>query len=316
MIPTGIDHGTVTVVHDGTPVEVTTYRKDVETDGRRAVVRFADSYVEDAQRRDFTMNGLYCDGAGRVLDPVGGLPDIAARQVRFIGDATERIAEDRLRMLRFFRFTAWYGDPAAGLDAEALSAVASASQDSAELSAERIGAELLKLLGAPDPAPALATMQRTGLGHVLLPGSDAEPMARLVHVEGLLDLDASPIRRLAALTPDAEHLRLSRTQLRQFKTLRARIGDSAGAAELAYREGAQTAWDVVALRAALLEMAPAPDAAMQISDGAFARFPLKAADLSLKGRALGEALKRAEAAWIASGFALTKADLIAQAQDG
>ncbi|MEO0937468.1 MAG: CCA tRNA nucleotidyltransferase [Pseudomonadota bacterium] len=315
VVPTGLEHGTVTVVVDGQPIEVTTYRRDVETDGRHATVKFADTHAEDAQRRDFTINGLYCDAHGRVLDPVGGLADIAARRVRFIGDAAARIAEDRLRMLRFFRFTAWYGDPAAGLDPEALAAIASAAQEASALSAERIGAELLKLLTAPDPAPALAAMQASGLGGVLLPGSDAEPLAPLVHVEGLLKLSPDPLRRLAALTGEASHLRLSRAQLRQFQLLRDLIGSLDGPAELAYRHSAQVAWDVSALRVAMLG-GPVPiDVATDIQTGAAARFPVKASDLPLEGKALGDALKRAEAAWIASRFTLTRSELIARAQD-
>ncbi|MEL7097677.1 MAG: CCA tRNA nucleotidyltransferase [Pseudomonadota bacterium] len=313
-VPTGIDHGTVTVIAGETPFEVTTYRRDVETDGRRAVVAFADTHAEDALRRDFTINALYCDGAGKVLDPVGGLPDIDARRVRFIGDAAQRIAEDRLRMLRFFRFTAWYADPDGGLDPDGLAAVAAAAQDAAELSAERVGAELLKLLLAPDPAPALAGMQASGLGHVMLPGSDTDPMARLVHVEGLLGLAPAPLRRLAGLTPSADHLRLSRAQLKRFDLLRARIGDGTGAAELAYRDGPEVAWDVLALRAALLEAEIPVDAASDIAAGASAEFPLRASDLPQSGPALGAALRVAEAAWIASNFTLSAEALIAQAQ--
>lgn len=145
-VPTGIGHGTVTLVHDGAPVEVTTFRRDVETDGRRAVVAFTDDLVEDARRRDFTMNALYATPEGEVVDPLGGLPDLRAGRLRFVGAPADRIAEDALRILRFFRFHAWYGDPRAGLDAEALAACAEAADKVDRLSRERVGAETARLL--------------------------------------------------------------------------------------------------------------------------------------------------------------------------
>ena len=155
-VPTGVEHGTVTIVSDGLVCEVTTFRKDIETDGRRAVVHFSEAIEDDAKRRDFTMNALYANAAGEVLDPLNGLPDLIKRRVRFIENADERIREDYLRILRFFRFHAWYGDPDAGLDAEGLAAVAANQAGLETLSRERIGHEMLKLLAAPDPAPAMA----------------------------------------------------------------------------------------------------------------------------------------------------------------
>ncbi|MEM8579249.1 MAG: CCA tRNA nucleotidyltransferase [Pseudomonadota bacterium] len=315
-VPTGLAHGTVTVLAEGQPFEVTTFRRDVETDGRRAVVAFAASMEEDARRRDFTINALYAGPDGHVRDPVGGLPDIAARRVRFIGDAAARIAEDRLRMLRFFRFSAHYADPSHSMDPDALSAIAQAAGDATALSAERIGAEMLKFLGAPDPAPALAAMAQTGLGAVILPGSDAVPMARLVHVEGLLGLSPDPLRRLAALAPEIGGLRLSKAQQKRHSLLRELVGRPDDTAALAYRFGAAAAWDTLALRAALLEAHLPSDAAARIAAGAGARFPLKASDLPLEGKALGDALKTAEARWIASGFTLDRASLIEQALNG
>ncbi|MEL6700687.1 MAG: CCA tRNA nucleotidyltransferase, partial [Pseudomonadota bacterium] len=151
-IPTGIDHGTVTIIVDGTVYEVTTYRRDTDTDGRHATVAFSQDYAEDAQRRDFTMNALYAQPDGGVRDPVGGLADLAARRVRFIGQAEDRIQEDYLRILRFFRFHAWYGADA--IDADGLAACAAHTDGIARLSKERITAEMAKLLAASDPGPA------------------------------------------------------------------------------------------------------------------------------------------------------------------
>ena len=143
-VPTGIDHGTITVVANHIPHEITTFRKDVETDGRRAVVAFADTLDEDAHRRDFTMNALYADATGRVTDPVGGLDDLADRYVRFIDDAAQRIREDYLRTLRFFRFNAWYGDVSGGYDADALDAIASNLDGSIFSSKSTFSQQLLK----------------------------------------------------------------------------------------------------------------------------------------------------------------------------
>ncbi|MEL7116540.1 MAG: hypothetical protein AAGP08_13320 [Pseudomonadota bacterium] len=159
---TGIDHGTVTVATGTTSLEVTTFRRDVETDGRRAVVTYADSIEDDALRRDFTMNAIYATRAGCLVDPLGGLADLVARRVRFIEDAEQRIREDYLRILRFFRFFAHYGDPADGLDAEGLAACAALSDGLERLSKERIGAEMLKLLsfkelGSASPITAWRT---------------------------------------------------------------------------------------------------------------------------------------------------------------
>ena len=161
-IPTGIEHGTIAVVSGGVAHEITTFRSDVETHGRRAEVRFSKSVKEDAERRDFTMNAIYAGPDGTILDPLNGLPDLVRRHVRFIGDAGQRIQEDYLRSLRFFRFTAWYGDPALGIDSEGLAAVAAHLDGLSGLSRERVGAEIKKLLAAPDPSMAVAAMAPIG----------------------------------------------------------------------------------------------------------------------------------------------------------
>ncbi len=311
-VPTGIDHGTITVVVDGEGFEITTYRKDVETDGRRAVVAFADSMEEDAHRRDFTMNALYADAQGRVIDPLNGLPDLRARRVRFIDDANARIREDYLRTLRFFRFQAWYGNNAEGPDADALAAI-SVNLDGLEtLSRERVGAEMLKLLSAPDPAPAVATMASCGVLDKVLPGADATKLAVLVHLEN--GRTAKPIRRLALLGGEnpADRLRLSRKEVRQLAQLRAEMGRMTPAAELAYREGRDVAYDVALLWAAVMGMPMDPTVEAGISAGTSAVFPVKPTDLmpDYSGLALGNHLKALEARWIASGFTLTREELL------
>lgn len=315
-VPTGIAHGTVTLVVAGAPFEVTTFRDDVETDGRHAVVRFSTDLETDARRRDFTMNALYADAEGRVIDLVGGLEDIAARRVRFIGDAGARLREDYLRALRYFRFHAWYGDPDGGLDAEALAAIAAHLDGMGRLSRERVTAETLKLLSAADPAPSLAAMERVGLLNALFGGGDPALLARAVHAESALGLDPDPLLRLAALAlPEpGEALRLSKAQARALSALQAAMADMAPPAALGYRLGAAQAGQALALRSALFETPPDPAALADVARGARAAFPLVAADLmpGLQGPALGDALARLEAEWIASDFTLDRDALLAR----
>ena len=219
-VPTGVEHGTVTAVAQGQPFEITTLRRDVETDGRRAVVAFTTDWAEDAQRRDFRLNALYADAAGKLYDPTaGGLADARAGRIVFVGDARTRIREDALRILRFFRFLAWYGrgEP----NAEALAACHDLRELTASLSAERVSKELLKLLAAEDPRGAVRLMAQPGVLSVVLP--EAQGLARfeaLVEIEtGMLFTEDAELR-LAALLPDdpavaravAERLRLSNAQ--------------------------------------------------------------------------------------------------------
>ncbi|MCC5962163.1 MAG: CCA tRNA nucleotidyltransferase [Rhodobacteraceae bacterium] len=308
-VPTGLAHGTVTLVLDGRGYEVTSFRRDVETHGRHATVAFSEDVAEDAARRDFTINALYAQADGQVLDPLGGLPDVQARRVRFVGDATARITEDYLRILRFFRFQAQYGDPAQGLDPDALDACARGVEGIAQLSAERIGAEMRKLLAAPDPAPAVAAMAQTGVLAQVLPGADARVLAPLVHLEA--GAVPSSLRRLLALGGQTDRLRLTKREAQALDRGRAALGAMTPPAELGYRLGADLARDVVLVRAALLDQPLPPDWQSEVARGAAARFPLRARDLPhLHGPALGLALKEAEARWIASDFRLEKPDLL------
>jgi poly(A) polymerase len=313
-VPTGIEHGTVTVISGGVPHEVTSFRADIETDGRHARVVFGQDIRADARRRDFTMNALYAEPDGTLCDPLGGVEDLRARRVRFIEDPARRIREDYLRILRFFRFHAWYGDSEAGLDPEALAACAEACEGLATLSRERIGAEMLKLLAAPDPAPALAAMQAVGILQAVIPGADAAAMAVLVHLESETNTAPNAIRRLALLGGEevAERLRLSRTDARRRETLRAAAADPMPAAERGYRLGRIDGGDSLLIRAAWLGMAPEAAEWQELERGAEARFPVTPADLmpGLSGPALGQRLREIEARWIASGFRLGREDLL------
>jgi poly(A) polymerase len=306
VVPTGLAHGTVTVVVDGKGFEITSFRRDAETFGRHARVAFDAGLEQDAARRDLTMNALYADAAGVVIDPLGGLGDVLARRVRFVGDPALRIAEDYLRILRFFRFQAQYG--ADDLNADALAACAAFSAGLETLSAERIGAEMRKLLTAPDPAPAVAAMQSSGVLQRILPGADARALPVLVHLE---PAPGPWLTRLAALGDLPTHrLRLTRTETRDLASLRRAINWTAH--EAGYRLGAQLGTQAALLRAALMETPPDLTA---VAQGAAARFPLRASDLpDLTGAALGHALKRAEDHWIARNLAPLREELIAIAR--
>ncbi len=313
-VPTGIDHGTITVVSGGLPHEVTTFRADIETYGRHAQVAFGQSIKADARRRDFTMNALYAECDGHVLDPLGGLPDLRARRVRFIDDPAQRIREDTLRILRFFRFHACYGDPQGGLDPDGLAACAAARDSLAALSRERVGAEMRKLLAAPDPAPSVAAMQAAGVLGAILPGADAAALAPLVHLEAETETAPDALRRLAALGGEdaSERLRLSRAEGRRLARLRDGIESGMSTAEIGYRFGPGEGGDIVLLRAALLGTPLAPDALDDIRRGAAAVCPVRAADLMPEhsGADLGRRLSEIEARWIASGFTLSREDLL------
>lgn len=313
-LPTGLDHGTVTLL-PGRPIEVTTLRRDVETFGRHATVAFGTSPEEDAQRRDFSVNALYLAPDGTLLDPTGGLPDLAARRIRFVGEPRARIREDFLRSLRYFRFHAQLGDPHEGLDPDALDAVARELDGLDTLSRERVGHETLKLLAAPDPAPAVAAMRATGVLARILPGAGDGLLGPLVHIEEAAGLAPDPLRRLAALGGEgvAEALRLSKAQAKRLDRLHDAMASPAGPGELGFRLGEAEALDALALRAALSNALLGPSAATAAKDGAGRRFPVKAADLApLAGPALGRKLRDLERAWIDQNFAPTREDLLAR----
>ncbi|MDF2618301.1 MAG: Polynucleotide adenylyltransferase region [Xanthobacteraceae bacterium] len=320
-VPTGVEHGTVTVVAAGEPYEVTTLREDVETDGRRARVVFGRSWAHDAERRDFTMNALYLTRAGELVDLVGGEADAKAGRVRFIGDADVRIREDYLRILRLFRFHAAYGKGA--LDEAALAAAVRNREGLDRLSRERVRAETMKLLVAPRAAETLEQMDAADLLEpVLGRAGDVKTFARLVEVEAALGMAPDAVRRLGALAvrpgEDAEALReglrLSNAEATRLAAL-AGPAPTPGMCEkgqkaFLYRMGREAFQDR-ALIAFARSGAPLDDEGWRALAGLAAGwpipvFPLKAADFIARGLqpgpALGAALKRAEEAWIEAGF--------------
>lgn len=328
-VPTGLDHGTITLVIDGHPYEVTTLREDTETFGRKAKVVFGRDWVRDAERRDFTMNGLSVDAKGVVHDYVGGLADVAARRVRFIGNADQRIAEDYLRILRFFRIHAAFGagDP----DRDGYLACIRGRAGLASLSAERVRMEMLKLLVANGASAAALAMADGGLLQALIGGvAYTGPLATMVAIERELGLDADAARRLASLTvavtEDAKRvamrLRLSNAEAKALDSMghrwwRFASKDEASARRLLYRLGPERYHDRVLLAWARLgddvnssrwrELAELPQRWRA------PKFPLKAADFIARGLAegplLGHVLTLAEDAWLAADFPLDDAAL-------
>jgi poly(A) polymerase len=326
-VATGFEHGTVTLVIDGRGFEVTTLREDVETDGRRAVVRFGRDWDADARRRDFTVNALSVDAGGAIHDPVGGLGDIRARRIRFIGDPDIRIAEDRLRILRLFRFHAEYG--AGDIDAAGLAAAIRARAGLRDLSAERIGQEMRRLVMAPRAAETLALMQDAGILPVVLGGVGyPAQFARLVAFEAAAGLKPSPARRLAVLgarvREDAERiaarLRLSNAERDRLASavMRGRRltapPDSRAARRLLYDAGTDFYRDAIAYAAAWRDGDAAAwrEAASLPERWAPPKFPIggrEAMGGGLSGPAVGEMLRALEAWWIAEDFRPNEAAL-------
>jgi poly(A) polymerase len=230
-VPTGVEHGTITAISSGKPFEVTTLRRDVATDGRRAVVAFTTDWKEDAERRDFTMNALYATADGEVIDLIGGVADLNAGHVRFVGDATTRIREDYLRILRLFRFHAWYGK--GEIEPEALRAAAAEKAGLAQLSGERVQKELLRLLEAENPASVLRTMAAAGILGELLPGAlSIARLERLAAIDAEAFFTPDPLLRLAALLPsDLSVAEAVAAKLKLSNAQALRLEDIAGAKE-------------------------------------------------------------------------------------
>jgi poly(A) polymerase len=323
---TGVAHGTVTIIVDGRPIETTTLRQDVETDGRRAKVVFGRDFIADAERRDFTINALSLGADGEIRDPLGGLDDLAAGRVRFIGDADQRIREDYLRILRFFRFSARFA--AGGLDPVGLTATVRAREGLARLSRERVRAEVLKLIAARRAGEVVQTMGECGflepiLGGLAYPGR----LNRLIAIEADRGCGPDAILRLAALgvaiPEDAERLRerlrLANGEYDRIKSAAALLVDLHGITApppsealhaLLFTAGREAARDALAL-AETQAGAPRPDAAFAAADRFLAetpepKLPFSGADLIARGVAIGprvgQTLRALEALWIRAGF--------------
>lgn len=306
VVPTGLDHGTVTAVLDGGPVEVTTLRKDVATDGRRATVAFAYNWQDDAARRDFTINALYAHPETlEISDYFGGLDDLEARRVRFIGDARERIREDHLRILRYYRFQARFGST---LDEEGENACAELAPMLKGLSRERVAMELLGLLDLADPVPTVRRMFDRGVLPVILPEVGEDGLARLAaltQAESAQGAAPDAIRRLAAMLPAepktaeqvAARLRLSNAHKKRLARLATRARKPGDARVLAYREGMDVARDLLLL---------ADQSTAALEGWEIPTFPLKGGEIVARGVDAGpevaRVLRAVESRWLEEGF--------------
>ena len=313
-VPTGIDHGTVTAVSGGRPYEITTLRRDLETDGRHAVVAFTDDWGQDAARRDFRLNALYAEPDGRLHDPTGGgIADAQAGRVVFVGEPALRIAEDHLRILRFFRFSAWYGRGA--LDAEGLTACAALAAGVRTLSAERVAKELLRLLAAPDPLPAVQAMADAGVLAELPLQADVARLARLRAVEDALGRPPDAGLRLAALSR-ADPVALA-ARLRLPNLLRDRLEAVAGPLDLAdaapaavrrrvYAMGAPAFIDRLLLSAEVAQAERLRGVLEQASSWRAPAFPLSGAEIKAagvrQGPDVGRVRREVERWWVEHDF--------------
>jgi len=332
-VPTGIEHGTVTAVVDGKPFEITSLRKDIETDGRRAVVSFTKSWAEDAQRRDFTINALYADAEGNIYDPTErGLVDIKTRMLHFVGDADARVQEDYLRILRFFRFLAWYGGKAK-VDAEALKACRENRQGLKKISAERIWTEFKRLLEAPDPARALRIMLTNDILDMLFPeASNVEGLEKIIALENREGLSPDPLLRLMAMSARDEFAMAGLCKrLKTSKAERSRLlgwagdrtsfdpsGEDRDKKIAIFHAGQNIAHDRFVIRAAGEENPGIASRWMGLrkfsQNWDIPEFPLKGRDLKVAGLKdgpeMGKKLAALKALWVRSGFTADKARLM------
>lgn len=315
VVPTGIAHGTVTVVYRDHVYEVTTLRRDVSTDGRRATVAFSEDWREDAGRRDFTINALYADPlTGEVHDYFDGLSDLKARQVRFIGDASARIAEDYLRILRYFRFHARFGK--GPLDESAFAAVSRDADRMKGLSRERVADELLKLLALPDPVPTLALMEQGKIWRAVLPEANAasvDRVAKLVANEQASGVAPDAVRRLIAFLPeDAESAGVIASKLKLSNVMRKRIAKVRGEGRAALANHARSTAHKIGLENArdlwLVEgdHAALSNALSALDGWEVPMLPISGGDIVAMGVAKGPEVARilqaVQAQWVAEGF--------------
>ena len=309
-IPLGIEYGVVAVSIQGETFEITTFRHDVVTDGRRAVTRWGSSLEDDAVRRDLTINALYMDREGDVIDVVGGLEDIEARRIRFVGDADTRIREDRLRALRMFRFWARFGDPDPSVHAEAIAAASKFAGDMSVLSRERVGHEVVGILSAVAARTPVRTMIEVGLWEDVLPGTDADRLMDAIEDDGTAPSHARVLARIAAAGADPKTALKLTSKAAKFVDLVKASMHQEDAAVTAWRHGEGVATEATFLRRAFGLPVP-DDVEDRIRRGANAKFPLAAADLPhLKGKELGDALREAQQNWVLSDMRADAAELL------
>ena len=317
FVPTGLAHGTITLIIDNKNYQITTFRTDFDHDGRYAKVEFTESLLLDASRRDLTINALYCNHVGEVIDPLNGLDDIKKQKIKFIGNPNERIKEDNLRILRFFRFQAIYGNKNLEIDSIALEACHNHKSKLAALSKERITSELRKILSAPNPLEVIIKMNETGVLNELFQKVSIDSLEAYLKTEEKFKININWLGRLLSLqvTQEEESLKLTRCEFKFLKQTKSAIENQIHVLEFSYYNGVENGKIYSILQNFRHNIILSKNLLNQINSLATKKFPITAKDLmpEIRGKKLGEALRSLENRWIKSNFTLSKKDLLAEA---
>ena len=316
FVPTGLAHGTITLIIDNTNYQITTFRTDFDHDGRYAKVEFTESLLLDASRRDLTINALYCNHVGEVIDPLNGLDDIKKQKIKFIGNPNERIKEDNLRILRFFRFQAIYGNKNLEIDSIALEACHNHKSKLAALSKERITSELRKILSAPNPLEVIIKMNETGVLNELFQNVSIDSLEAYLKTEEKFKININWLGRLLSLqvTQEEESLKLTRCEFKFLKQTKSAIENQIHVLEFSYYNGVENGKIYSILQNFRHNIILSKNLLNQINSLATKKFPITAKDLmpEIRGKKLGEALRSLEDRWIKSNFTLSKKELLAE----
>ena len=317
FVPTGLAHGTITLIIDNKNYQITTFRTDFDHDGRYAKVEFTESLLLDASRRDLTINALYCNHVGEVIDPLNGLDDIKKQKIKFIGNPNARIKEDNLRILRFFRFQAIYGNKNLEIDSIALEACHNHKSKLAALSKERITSELRKILSAPNPLEVIIKMNETGVLNELFQNVSIDSLEAYLKTEEKFKININWLGRLLSLqvTQEEESLKLTRCEFKFLKQTKSAIENQIHVLEFSYYNGVENGKIYSILQNFRHNIILSKNLLNQINSLATKKFPITAKDLmpEIRGKKLGEALRSLEDRWIKSNFTLSKKDLLAEA---
>ena len=317
FVPTGLAHGTITLMIDNKNYQITTFRTDFDHDGRYAKVEFTESLLLDASRRDLTINALYCNHVGEVIDPLNGLDDIKKQKIKFIGNPNERIKEDNLRILRFFRFQAIYGNKNLEIDSIALEACHNHKSKLAALSKERITSELRKILSAPNPLEVIIKMNETGVLNELFQNVSIDSLEAYLKTEEKFKININWLGRLLSLqvTQEEESLKLTRCEFKFLKQTKSAIENQIHVLEFSYYNGVENGKIYSILQNFRHNIILSKNLLNQINSLATKKFPITAKDLmpEISGKKLGEALRSLEDRWIKSNFTLSKKELLAEA---
>ena len=316
FVPTGLAHGTITLIIDNKNYQITTFRTDFDHDGRYAKVEFTESLLLDASRRDLTINALYCNHVGEVIDPLNGLDDIKKQKIKFIGNPNERIKEDNLRILRFFRFQAIYGNKNLEIDSIALEACHNHKSKLAALSKERITSELRKILSAPNPLEVIIKMNETGVLNELFQKVSIDSLEAYLKTEEKFKININWLGRLLSLqvTQKEESLKLTRCEFKFLKQTKSAIENQIHVLEFSYYNGVENGKIYSILQNFRHNIILSKNLLNQINSLATKKFPITAKDLmpEIRGKKLGEALRSLEDRWIKSNFTLSKKELLAE----